>query len=59
MGTTMANDYYKVLDVERTASTEEISKAYRKLARKFHPTLIQMTRTPRSGFKKFSKHTIA
>ena len=37
METKMANDYYKVLDVERTASSEEISKAYRKLARKFHP----------------------
>ena len=33
----MSNDYYKVLDVERNASADEISKAYRKLARKFHP----------------------
>ncbi len=37
METKMANDYYKVLNVERTSSTEEISKAYRKLARKYHP----------------------
>lgn len=30
-------DYYKVLGVERTASPEEIARAYRRLARKHHP----------------------
>ncbi|MGI4777412.1 MAG: DnaJ C-terminal domain-containing protein [Janthinobacterium lividum] len=30
-------DYYKVLGVERTASEDEVRKAYRKLARKYHP----------------------
>lgn len=33
----MARDYYEVLSVERTASFDEIKRAYRKLARENHP----------------------
>jgi curved DNA-binding protein len=31
------NDYYKVMGVDRGASQDEIKRAYRKLARKYHP----------------------
>ncbi len=30
-------DYYKILEVDRNASQEDIKKSYRKLARKYHP----------------------
>lgn len=30
-------DYYKILNVEKTASQEDIKQAYRRLARKYHP----------------------
>jgi DnaJ-class molecular chaperone len=30
-------DYYNILDINRNASKDEIKKAYRRLARKYHP----------------------
>lgn len=32
-------DYYKVLGIDKSASTDDVKKAYRKLARKYHPDL--------------------
>src|SRR6476659_11350413 len=32
-------DYYKILGLDKSAGTEDIKKAYRKLARKHHPDL--------------------
>lgn len=36
-------DYYKILGVERNAETADIKKAYRKLARKYHPNMNKAT----------------
>ncbi len=36
-------DYYRIMEVERDASQDEIKRAYRKLARKYHPDVSKAT----------------
>jgi molecular chaperone DnaJ len=52
---TATKDYYGILGVKKSASTDEIRKAFRKLARKFHPDVNPGDKKAEERFKEISE----
>lgn len=48
-------DYYKILGIEKNASAGDIKKAYRKLARKYHPDLNPSDKEAERKFKEINE----
>ena len=48
-------DYYKILGIKRDATQEEIKKAYRRLAKKFHPDLNKDDSQAKSRFQEINE----
>ena len=48
-------DYYEVIGVPKTASEDEIKKAYRKLAKKYHPDLNPNNKEAEAKFKEVNE----
>jgi molecular chaperone DnaJ len=52
---TQTKDYYGVLGIKKTATAEEIRKAFRKLARKYHPDVNPGDKKAEEKFKEISE----
>src|SRR5437762_9595866 len=52
---TATKDYYGILGVKKSASSEEIRKAFRKLARKHHPDVNPGDKKAEERFKEISE----
>src|SRR3978361_1544800 len=52
---TQTKDYYGALGVKKTASTDDIRKAFRKLARKYHPDVNPGDKKSEEKFKEISE----
>jgi len=48
-------DYYKILNVPREASNEDIKKAFRKLARQYHPDVAKDKKAAEEKFKEINE----
>src|SRR5271165_5161005 len=55
MPTTSKKDYYEILGVKKSASAEDIRKAFRKLARKYHPDVNPGDKSAEDKFKALSE----
>jgi len=51
----MAEDYYRILGLSKGASSNEIQKAYRELARKYHPDLNPDDKSAKEKFQQVQK----
>src|SRR4029077_14417339 len=55
MATTTKKDYYETLGVKKSASADDIRKAFRKLARKYHPDVNPGDKKAEEKFKEISE----
>src|ERR1044071_8684781 len=55
MATTTKKDYYEILGVKKSASADDIRKAFRKLARKYHPDVNPGDKAAEEKFKALSE----